>query len=240
MAAHTNGRDAMPILDDDVVSGIVFRLGFDGSSFIFPSLRIKSWPTFLAACLITAAICLSERYLTYLISLKWTPLKKKTPLTVSFWRTAMYWVVTLERLIYMLIAMSFHVGLILAIVTSLAIGQFFIEFQEAKGSVGPRHVFQALESYYPLRSSSEMENEPYTDPPSSLFPFTPANRSSQADNSHFHIPLPSRSSSPPDSELLSPTYRASPRRVVFQVPENTDVGSGSGRDRAREIMGGGR
>ncbi|KAG8728473.1 hypothetical protein FRC10_004950, partial [Ceratobasidium sp. 414] len=117
--------------------------------------------------------------------------------------------------------------LILVIVTSLSAGQFFIEFQEAKGSVGP--------------TSSEMEGDPYTDPPSSLFPFTPAPRNPKPDASQYRPPTPNRANNSHEPELLSPTYRASPRRVVaFEIPENSDVGSGNGRDRARELMGVGK
>ncbi|KAG8699997.1 hypothetical protein FRC08_004991 [Ceratobasidium sp. 394] len=134
----------------------------------------------------------------------------------------------------MLIAMSFHVGLILAIVTSLSVGQFFIELQEVKGSAGPS------ESYYPLRDSSEMEGDPYADPPSSLFPFTSAPRS-QPDASQYRPSTPNHTNKSHEPELLSPTYRASPRRVVaFEIPENSDVGSGNGKNRAREIMGTGK
>ncbi|KAG8706785.1 hypothetical protein FRC09_002229 [Ceratobasidium sp. 395] len=234
MVMRSSGQAAIPKPDDEN-SGSFFHFGFDGSSFMFPSLRITSWPTFFVACFITIAICWSERYLTYLISTKWIPLKRRSPLAVSLWRSAMYWVVTLERLIYMLIAMTFHAGLILVIVTSLSIGQFFIELQEAKGSPDSSN-----ESYHALRSSSEMENDSYADPPSSLFPFTPA-RGPQPDASKFDIRLPNRTRSPADSELLSPAYRPPPARAVaFEIPENTDVGSGNGRNRAREIMGLGR
>ncbi|KAG8774945.1 hypothetical protein FRC12_001739 [Ceratobasidium sp. 428] len=93
------------------------------------------------------------------------------------------------------------------------------------------------ESYYALRSSSEMENDSYADPPSSLFPF-PSARGSQPETSKFDIQLPNQTRGPIDSELLSPTYRPPPARAVtFEIPENMDVGSGNGRNRAREIMG---
>ncbi|KAH7339011.1 hypothetical protein B0J17DRAFT_717441 [Rhizoctonia solani] len=190
---------------------------------------ITSWLTFAAACLITSAICLSERYLTYLISTKWTPLHSKSPVAVSLFRSVLYWVVTLERLIYMLIAMSFHAGLIIATVTSLSIGQFIIELQEAKSSSG------ATESYHPLRDSVDLDNEPYTDPPTSLFPFTPSSRGTQSEATQFRAPVTETN---PQSSFLTPSYRAPPRKAVaFELPTSTDIGSGSGRDRAREIMG---
>lgn len=222
-------------IQDDQVSGTIFHVGFDGSAFMFRSLRITSWPTFVAACLITAAICLSERYLTYLMSTKWTPFGKKSPVAVSLFRSAMYWIVTMERLMYMLIAMSFHAGLILVVVTSLTFGQFFVELQEAKSTSG------SDESYHPLRDSVDMD-EPYTDPPTSLFPFTPNTTSRQQPEPAQHqlrVPATASTSQPPQSSLLTPGYRPSPRRVVaFEMSSQpSDIGSGNGRDRAREIMG---
>lgn len=217
------------MLQDNDVSGVIFHMGFDGSSFLFPSLRITSWLTFMAACLITSAICLSERYLTYLISTKWTPLQSKSPVATSLFRSALYWMVTLERLVYMLIAMSFHAGLIIAIITSLSIGQFVIELQEAKSSTG------ATESYHPLRDSVDLDNEPYTDPPTSLFPFTPNSRGTQSEVTQFRAPV---TETAPQSSFLTPSYRAAPRKAVaFELPTNTDIGSGNGRERARELMG---
>ncbi|KAL5640419.1 hypothetical protein ACGC1H_007614 [Rhizoctonia solani] len=224
--AHA-AQPTQTMLDNDV-SGVIFHMGFDGSAFIFPSLKITSWPTFAAACLITSTICLSERYLTYLISTKWTPTQSKNPVAVSLFRSALYWVVTFERLVYMLIAMSFHAGLILVTVTSLSIGQFLIELQEAK------HSTAATESYHPLRDSVDLDNEPYTDPPTSLFPFTPNPRSAQPEISRFRTPVTESI----QSSLLTPSYRAPPRKAVaFELPTHTDIGSGNGRERAREIMG---
>ncbi|CAE6438873.1 unnamed protein product [Rhizoctonia solani] len=218
------------IIQNDVVTGTIFHTKFDGSAFIFPSLRITSWPTFAAACFITSAICLSERYLTYLISTKRTPFQSHRPAAIALFRSAMYWVVSFERLIYMLIAMSFHLGLILATVTSLSIGQFFIELQEAKSST------TATESYHPLRDSVDLDNEPYTDPPTSLFPFTPSSRAGQSEVTQIRAPITETGIS--QSSLLTPHYRAPPRKVVaFEVSANTDIGTGNGRERAREIMG---
>jgi len=233
MHLHTSERSDVHALDEENVSGLVFHFGFDGSSFIFPSLRITSWPTFVVACFIVIVICLSERYLTYLMSTKWTPLRIKSPVALAIWRSLMYWVVTLQRLLYMLIGMTFHAGLILVAVTALSFGQFFIELKDTKSSS------DSSESYHPLLNSSDIDNDLYTDPPTSLFPFTPAPapRSAQHDASQFRTP----STSPPQSSLLTPGYRAPPRRAVtLGMSENSDIGRGNGRDRAREIMGGRR
>ncbi|KAG8689125.1 hypothetical protein FRC11_004043 [Ceratobasidium sp. 423] len=240
MADHA-AEPTQSMLQDDDVSGVIFHMGFDGSAFLFPSLRITSWPTFAAACFITSAICLSERYLTYLMSTKWTPLQSKSPVAVSLFRSALYWVVTFERLIYMLIAMSFHAGLIIATVTSLSIGQFIIELREAKSSAGATvpeesDYLSGSESYHPLRDSVDLDNEPYTDPPTSLFPFTPNSRGTKPEVVQFRAPV--TEAVPSQSSLLTPGYRAPPRKAVaFEIPANSDVGSGNGRERAREIMG---
>ena len=138
---------------------------------------------------------------------------------------------------YMLIAMSFHAGLILVAVTSLTFGQFFIELREAKATSG------SDESYHPLRDSVDMD-EPYTDPPTSLFPFTPNTSTSRQQlepaQYQLRVPVTASTSQPLQSSLLTPGYRPSPRRVVaFEMSSQpSDVGSGNGRDRAREIMGG--
>jgi len=230
---HAGGRSEVNLVDEQDVSGPVFHFGFDGSAFMVRSLRITSWPTFALACLITAVLCLSERYLTYLMSTKWTPLRTRGPVAVSIWRSLMYWVVTLLRMVYMLIGMTFHAGLILIAVTTLSIGQFFIEFKEAKSSSSTN------ESYHPLPTSADIDNDPYTDPPTSLFPFTPAPATRNVN--HNTSQLPAQSSSPPQSSFLSPGYRAPPpRTVALRMSGNSDLGRGNGRNRAREIMSGGR
>ncbi|KAF8594750.1 hypothetical protein BDV93DRAFT_529121, partial [Ceratobasidium sp. AG-I] len=229
MSMHAGGRSEVHVLDEEDVSGTVFHFGFDGSLFMFRSLRITSWPTFAVACLITVVLCLSERYLTYLMSTKWTPLRRRGPVAVSIWRSLMYWVVTLERMIYMLIGMTLHAGLILVAVTALSIGQFFIELQEAKSSSN------SGESYHPLLNSADMDNDPYTDPPTSLFPFTPAPAPRSAN--HATSQLRAQSASPPQPSLLTPGYRAPPPRAA--TLGISDVGRGNGRDRARELMSGG-
>ncbi|ELU39445.1 Ctr domain-containing protein [Rhizoctonia solani AG-1 IA] len=230
------------IIQNDVVTGTIFHTKFDGSAFIFPSLRITSWPTFAAACFITSAICLSERYLTYLISTKRTPFQSHRPAAIALFRSAMYWVnihaycnvippgVRIIELIVGADRSDISSRLILATVTSLSIGQFFIELQEAKSST------TATESYHPLRDSVDLDNEPYTDPPTSLFPFTPSSRAGQSEVTQIRAPITETGIS--QSSLLTPHYRAPPRKVVaFEVSANTDIGTGNGRERAREIMG---
>ncbi|KAB5591861.1 Ctr domain containing protein [Ceratobasidium theobromae] len=232
MATHHHGRGEATGNEEDI-AGTIFHIKFDGSAFMFRSLRITSWSTFATACLITAVICLSERYLTYLISTKWMPFKKRNPIAVALLRSAMYGVATLERLIYMLIAMSFHAGLILATVIFLSIGQFFIELQEAKACPG------AAGSYHPLRNSIDLDNESFAERPTSPFRFPRTPRDTQPEATQFQLRTPITTSPQPRSPFLAPSYRVPPFiATLSEPPRGSDIGGGNGRERAREIMGG--
>jgi len=59
----------------------------------------------------------------------------------AIWRATMYWLVTLLRLAYMLVAMSYNIGLIIITVTALAAGQFVIEYLDVV-SFPPRDSYQ--------------------------------------------------------------------------------------------------
>jgi len=126
---------------------------FHGGHVLFESLRLTNWSQFLAASIWTLIICLSERLVTYTISMKWNPLPpcRQTRLLNAMVRTALYWVVTALRLLYMLIAMTFNVGLILVLVTSLSMGQFCIEYLE--DDMSSRQ--SSDKSYAPLHQSDE-------------------------------------------------------------------------------------
>jgi hypothetical protein len=57
----------------------------------------------------------------------------------ALWRTGLYSLATLLRLLYMLLSMTFHVWLILVIVLSLTAGQFIIEYYEQPHDHSPTH-----------------------------------------------------------------------------------------------------
>lgn len=103
---------------------------------MLPNLRIDSFGSLVGAALLIAAVCFSERILTLAILRHWNPLPvlRRTRLRVSIWRTVLYWVVTFERMLYMLAAMSLNLWILIMIVTSLAVGQFIIEVTETTGS----------------------------------------------------------------------------------------------------------
>ncbi|EJD54197.1 hypothetical protein AURDEDRAFT_109944 [Auricularia subglabra TFB-10046 SS5] len=104
-----------------------------GEHVLFASLKLSSWGPFAAAAMLTVAICLTERALTFVLSSKCQARLHRvarTRLAFVLLRTALYWLATLLRLLYMLIGMTFNLGLILTAVSTLAVGQLAIEWLE--------------------------------------------------------------------------------------------------------------
>jgi len=104
------------------------HISFLGEHFLFGALRIESLSTFILASFLTMCFCFSERMLTLAISKHWNPLRLRSRLHVALWRAGLYWFVTFDRLLYMLVAMTFHLGIIIVTVTTLSAGQFIIEY----------------------------------------------------------------------------------------------------------------
>jgi len=98
---------------------------------LVPHLQLQSAWTFTLASLLTVFVCLSERLLTYALSCSEAPRTRRarSPLRAALRRTCLYWLVTFDRMLYMLIAMTFNVGLLVILVTSLSAGQFLIEYR---------------------------------------------------------------------------------------------------------------
>ncbi|EIN13866.1 hypothetical protein PUNSTDRAFT_117524 [Punctularia strigosozonata HHB-11173 SS5] len=133
----------------------------------------------------TAVICLLERLLACAQAKQWTPCQvlRSSQATLAMWRAATFGATTSLRLIYMLIAMTFHAGLILTIVTSLSLGQFLIEYRDVHDKDllpdAHGHAYTSLpsESYAlknPALSSSEQSDSGlapmYRDVPASPAP----------------------------------------------------------------------
>ncbi|EIM92618.1 uncharacterized protein STEHIDRAFT_89777 [Stereum hirsutum FP-91666 SS1] len=106
------------------------HISFIGEHVLFPGLRLDSWGHFVGASLLTTTFCLCERLVTLALMRHWAPFRyvRRSRLRTALWRTVLYWIVTLLRLLYMLISMTFHVGLILVLVSALSVGQFGIEY----------------------------------------------------------------------------------------------------------------
>ncbi|KAI0320073.1 hypothetical protein OF83DRAFT_673976 [Amylostereum chailletii] len=128
---------------------------FIGQHVLVTGIQLSSFGSFCSAALVTMAICLAERMLSLAMARQWTPIRsvRRSRLQTALWRSALHWIATFLRLIYMLIAMTFHLGLIITIVrilcsyplcgnttnqthlptrqaTSLSAGQFVIEYLE--------------------------------------------------------------------------------------------------------------
>lgn len=81
-----------------------------------------------------------ERYLTYVLDgLKYPPAYlygdgalQRARMRIVITRCVLYYAVTLLRLLYMLITMSLHTGLLLVVVTSLTSAQFVVEYAKSK------------------------------------------------------------------------------------------------------------
>ncbi|KAE9409128.1 hypothetical protein BT96DRAFT_1012738 [Gymnopus androsaceus JB14] len=109
----------------------VLHWSFGNTHVLFPALRINSFASFIAAALLVIALCFSERFLSFASEEEWTPsLVSRSRVRHALWKSTLYWLITLLRLLYMLCAMSFHAGLLIVITTSLAIAQFLIELRK--------------------------------------------------------------------------------------------------------------
>jgi len=104
-----------------------------GQHVLFESLELTSRTALVIGGLVTCAICFGERWLTFLISPRCTLLPhylSRRPFALAAVRTLVYGTMTTLRLLYMLLAMSFNVGLLVIIILSLSLGQFCIEIQQ--------------------------------------------------------------------------------------------------------------
>jgi len=215
---------------------------FLGEHFLFGSLRLESTWTFLIASLLTVCFCLSERALTLALSKQWNPFlfTRRSRFRVAMWRSALYWIVTFIRLIYMLAAMSYHLGIILVTVTALSVGQFVIEYvdtpPQSPFSSYHNNASQRLESLdrskEPLLNSSYMEEEDSSPSiplsTSSLrlhcaFPASPPARSPSAINTRIVTPL--RSKPKPNRLFIHPTESNLVRAEAFAIQHGLAVGN---------------
>ncbi|KAL1718431.1 hypothetical protein EV715DRAFT_252700 [Schizophyllum commune] len=106
--------------------------GLRGEPVLLAGLRLNSALGCFAASLLTVTICLTERLTTYAHETRWGPAWcERSRWRLALWRSGLYWLASLLRLSYMLIAMSFNVGLILLIATTLAAAQFFTELHKS-------------------------------------------------------------------------------------------------------------
>ncbi|KAJ7222865.1 hypothetical protein B0H12DRAFT_1150880 [Mycena haematopus] len=127
---------------------------------LFSFIQLDHVGGFVLGGLFTVAICLLERILTSAFESRWAPASIQRLRTANaLWRAGLYWVLALLRLAYMLIAMSLNAGLILIAVTTLALGQFFIELRTPPR--GADHDYAPLgETPMYLESTSDSASKP--------------------------------------------------------------------------------
>ncbi|KAI0830885.1 hypothetical protein BC628DRAFT_1416372 [Trametes gibbosa] len=230
---------------------------FLGEHVLVFGLRLDSpWSFFVASCL-TACICLSERLLTYAVSKKWNPFNshghRGSRLGTALWRTCLYWLVTFDRLLYMLIGMTFSFGLIVVAVTCLAIGQFVIEYLEC--APGSEHRSQDSENMKePLLRDSFEDAGPFSHEIStSTYTSTSIPSSSYPPARPITTATRPRSKSKPESIFIHPNHsnlaRADAAAVELGLAGDTERvksnvypaeedpwAHGKGRDVARELL----
>jgi len=121
------------------------HLGFLGEHILLRSLRLHSFWEFLLSSVLITVVCLSERFLTVVLNKHVQPRwAQRSRLANAVWRSSVYGLVTLLRLLYMLVAMSYQLGAIAVVVVTLSVGQFVSEYFEYQEPDWERHVEEPL------------------------------------------------------------------------------------------------
>ncbi|TFL06832.1 hypothetical protein BDV98DRAFT_600822 [Pterulicium gracile] len=120
------------------------HITFAKDPVLLPGLELRDLTTFLLASLLAVLVCVTERLLTFAQDRRWCPSRRarRSRVQNALWRTLLYWMVTFLRLLYMIIAMSCHLGLILITTTTLAFCQFFIELATTMGEHNHTNVYR--------------------------------------------------------------------------------------------------
>lgn len=116
----------------------------NGEHVLFPFIQLYTFPSYLLASLLLIIICVLERLVTlYHSKTDLSPIVSRRSLWKNaLWRCLLYWVAIILRLCYMLAAMTFNMGLLVIMATTLALTQFAIELNSPppEGS----HAFQSI------------------------------------------------------------------------------------------------
>ncbi|KAF9469770.1 hypothetical protein BDZ94DRAFT_26986 [Collybia nuda] len=101
---------------------------FSDQRVLISSIRLDSLSSFLVASILAISICVLERWTSCILEKRWEPrFIRRLHWQKIVWRSMLYWLVMFLRLSYMLVAMSFHLGLLLVMVTTLTVSQTLIE-----------------------------------------------------------------------------------------------------------------
>ncbi|KAJ3802273.1 copper transporter [Lentinula aff. detonsa] len=209
--------------------GHILHWSFCGTHILFPGLRLTSFETFTAASLLVSVICFSERFVSFIYEQEWRPpFIARARWQNALWKTALYWIMTLLRFLYMLCAMSFHFGLLLVIVTSLAVAHLLVEIRrdiQSSDTRGYAYSYTSIETFHdespdlqlpPARLRSKSK-------PDSIFIHPQHSNIARADAAALQL------------GLGGPTERVS--GSVYQLREEASWKSGTGKDVARALLG---
>ncbi|KAI0348225.1 hypothetical protein BDW22DRAFT_1321114 [Trametopsis cervina] len=196
-----------------------------GEHVLFPSLHLDSASQFIQACILTVVICVAERCLTYAMTTNWSPSRwtKRTRFRKAIWKASLYWMATLLRLLYMLVAMTFSIWLIVLTVTTLAAGQFIIEYLETpdySSGRDPEHMKEPLlatpppfESSYPLHPYGVHEHA------NDEYPYRISSSSASSSSlPHAHSPI--RENTTPESQMGRPRSKSKPDAIWIHPTES--------------------
>ncbi|KDR85678.1 hypothetical protein GALMADRAFT_234685 [Galerina marginata CBS 339.88] len=203
---------------------------FRDEHVLLPTLILNSFGSFFVACILVTAICVLERFFTFVLQTQWVPrLVARSRITLALWRTGLYSVATSFRLCYMLVAMTFHIGLITVIVISLSTAQFVVEVKSL-----PR-MRQAMPSNMHEASSQPLLSEDRHDYPLKSVNGRPRSRSKPEDI--FIHPAESNIARA-DAVALELGLAGETERVqAFSYPRDEPAWeTGKGRDMAREML----
>jgi hypothetical protein len=127
------------------------HLAFASDPVLLPGLELRDSASFFIAAVIAVVVCVSERFLTLAQDRRWTPSVsiRRSKFQTAVWRAGVYWWATFLRLMYMIIAMSCHLGLIFIIATTLALTQLFIDLYRSS-SGGDADEREHMQMHYSL------------------------------------------------------------------------------------------
>ncbi|KAF8079002.1 copper transporter [Lyophyllum atratum] len=208
-----------------------FHWAFRDEPVLFSSLYVHSFSSFLAASILVICICIGERCLSRLLEKHWAfPSIRHSRWQQLVWRASLYWVVTLLRLSYMLISMTYNFGLIIVIVTSLTVTQTIVELLDSSG-------YRSKQARKRHEADSE---QPLLDRQSELRLVTYPRSKSKPDNIFIH---PNHSNLARADALASEMgISADTERVHVHKYEREDAAwnAGEGTDPARVPLGSSR
>ncbi|KAJ7361002.1 hypothetical protein DFH08DRAFT_951627 [Mycena albidolilacea] len=142
-------------------AGDTLHWSSQGTHVLFSFIQIDYFGGFVLGALFTTVLCLLERLITYTFETRWAPASiRRVRAANALWRAALYWVLAMLRLAYMLIAMTLNAGLILIAVTTLALGQLCIELRTPPR--GGDRDYASLEGapMYTLADREDAESKP--------------------------------------------------------------------------------